>query len=65
MAVDWLLADPFMQHASQELSGMTSLPPLVVDREKNDVSVVKIGKDRCWGREVSADSGRMVSNGSE
>ena len=24
---------------------MTSLPPLVMDREKNDVSVVKMGKD--------------------
>ncbi|CAL1158526.1 unnamed protein product [Cladocopium goreaui] len=28
----------------KELSGMTSLPPLVMDREKNDVSIVKMGK---------------------
>lgn len=50
MAVAWLLADPFMQHVSQELSGITSLPPLVMDREKNDVSIVKMGKDRCLGK---------------
>eukprot|EP00435_Cladocopium_sp_Y103_P060985 s320_g22.t1 len=41
----------------KELSGMTSLPPLVVDREKHDVSVVKMGKDVAHGEVICSGPG--------
>jgi len=33
----------------KELSGMTALPPLIMDRSQNDVSLVKMGKDVAHG----------------
>lgn len=41
----------------KELSGMTSLPPLVMDREKNDVSIVKMGKDVAHGEVICSAPG--------
>lgn len=36
------LSTPFM---AQELSGMATLPALVLDRHQKDMSIVKMGKD--------------------